>query len=196
MRKAKITRNTTETQIELELNLDGSGKYDVDIPLKFLKHMLELFSKHSLIDLKIKADGDIDVDDHHLTEDLGIVLSQAIKQALKDKKGISRYGSIVLPMDEVLCACAVDLSGRFAYQGNYQPKREKVSDFSTEIFNHFFQTLAINAEMNLHIQYLNPGENEHHRVEAAFKAFARALRQAITLDQRNLDQLPSTKGLL
>lgn len=196
MRKSKIVRNTTETQIQLELNLDGTGKYDIDIPLGFLKHMLELFSKHSLIDLKIKADGDIQVDDHHLTEDLGIVLGQAIKQALKDKKGINRYGSIVLPMDEVLCVGSVDLSGRFAYQSNYQPKREKISDFSTEIFNHFFQSLAVNAEMNLHIQYLNPGENEHHRVEAAFKAFARALRQAITFDQRNLDQLPSTKGLL
>lgn len=196
MRTSKITRNTTETRIDLELNLDGTGKYEIDLPLGFLKHMLELFTKHGLFDLKIRVTGDLQIDDHHLTEDLGIVLGQAIKKALNDKRGLKRYGTKTLPMDEVLCISAVDLAGRFAWQTNYQPIREQVGDFSTELFNHFFEALAVNAEMNLHIQYLNPGSNEHHRVEAAFKAFARALREACEIDPRANNQLPSTKGKL
>lgn len=196
MRKSKITRSTTETQIELELNLNGSGQYQIDIPLGFLKHMLELFAKHSQIDLKIKATGDTEVDDHHLTEDLGIVLGQAIKEATNDKKGINRYGSKIIPMDEVLCLCAIDLAGRYSFQTNYQPARESVNDFSTEMMYEFFDALAQNAAINLHIQYLNSGRNEHHRLEAAFKAFARALKQATEIDPRAPKQLPSTKEKL
>jgi imidazoleglycerol-phosphate dehydratase len=196
MRTAKIVRNTNETQIELELGLDGTGKYEIDLELGFLKHMLELFAKHGLFDLKIKGRGDTETDDHHLTEDIGIVLGQAIKQAIGDKKGIKRYGSLVLPMDEVLCVCAVDLAGRFSFETNYEPVREMVNDFSTEMMEHFFKSVALGAEMNLHIQYLNPGKNEHHRLEAAFKSFARALREACEIDQRGKDLLPTTKGKL
>lgn len=196
MRKTTITRNTKETQIELELNLDGVGQYEIEMELGFLRHMLELFSKHGLFDLKIKAAGDLWTDDHHLTEDIGIVLGQAIKQAIGDKRGIRRYGSQTLPMDEVLCVCAVDLSGRYAFETNYKSMRDQVGDFSTEMMQHFFQAIALNAEMNLHIQYLNPGDNEHHRLEAAFKSFARALRNACEIDERAKNQLPSTKGKL
>lgn len=196
MRIAKIKRETKETQIELELNLDGSGKYEIDLELGFMKHMLELFAKHGLLDLKIKARGDLYIDDHHLTEDLGIVLGQAIKEAIGDKKGIKRYGSKILPMDEVLVVCAVDLAGRFAFETDYQPMREKVGDFSTELMWHFFESIAVNSAMNLHIQYLNPGCNEHHRIEGAFKSFARALREACEQDLRAKNQLPSTKGKL
>lgn len=195
-RTAKITRNTSETQILVELNLDGSGQYKIETGIGFLNHMLELFARHSCLDLKVKAQGDLKFDDHHLIEDLAIVLGQAIKESIGDKKGINRYGSQILPMDEVLCLCAIDLSGRFAFESDYSPVREKVNDFSTEMFKHFFKSLALNAGMNLHIQYLNPGENEHHRLEAAFKAFARALREACQIDPGLGDRLPTTKNLL
>lgn len=195
-RTAKITRNTTETQIQVELNLDGAGKYSIKTPIGFLNHMLELFAKHGLFDLKITATGDTNFDDHHTIEDLGIVLGQAIQQAVGEKRGIKRYGSKILPMDEVLCVCAVDLAGRFAFETNYEPVRECVNDFSTEMMRDFFKSVALNAEMNLHIQFLNPGQNEHHRLEAAFKAFARALREACEMDARAANNLPSTKGLL
>lgn len=196
MRKAELKRKTSETDISLEINLDGSGGAEIDIELQFLSHMLTLFAKHGLFDLKIKARGDIKVDDHHLTEDIAIVLGKAIKEALVEKCGIKRYGSTILPMDEVLCLCALDLCGRFGFSTDYQPKREKVSDFSSEMLPHFFKTLAVNAEMALHIRFLDAGKNEHHRIEAAFKAFARALREAVTIDMRAKDSLPSTKGKL
>lgn len=195
-RIASITRNTKETQITLSLNLDGTGKYDIKTPIGFLNHMLELFAKHGLFDLTVKATGDVDYDDHHVIEDVGIVLGQAIAQAVGDKKGVNRYGAQILPMDEVLCVCAVDLAGRYSFENNYQPVREKVNDFPTELIWHFFQSVAVNALMNLHIQFLNPGKNEHHRIEAIFKSFARALRQACTQDERAKDMLPSTKGKL
>lgn len=196
MRRAQVKRKTRETDISLEINLDGSGKANIDIELKFLSHMLDLFAKHGLIDLKIKARGDIKVDDHHLTEDIAIVLGQAIKEVLGEKRGIKRYGSTILPMDEVLCLCALDLCGRFSFATDYQPINDKVSDFSTEMLPHFFKTLAVNAEMALHIRYIDAGENEHHRIEAAFKAFAKALREALSIDSRAKDSLPSTKGKL
>lgn len=196
MRKSTLKRETTETNIELSLNLDGRGKYDIDLELGFLKHMLELFSKHSLIDLKLKASGDLQVDDHHITEDIGIVLGQAIKEALGFKKGINRYGSQILPMDDVLVVCSVDVGGRFSFETNYQPVREIVGDFSTEMMQQFFQAVAVNAGINLHIQFLNSGENEHHRLEAAFKSFARALRIACERDNRAKNLLPTTKGKL
>jgi len=195
-RTATVTRNTKETQISVSINLDGKGKYEVDTDVGFLNHMLELFSKHGLFDLKITARGDMNFDDHHLIEDAGIALGEAIKKAVGDKKGIRRYGFMVLPMDEVLCVCATDLSGRFAFETNYAPVREKVNDLPTEMIKHFFKSLALNAEMNLHFQFLNPGENEHHRIEAMFKSFARALRVSCGYDERARDQLPSTKGKL
>lgn len=206
-RIASIKRNTNETQISLTLNLDGTGQYKIDTDIGFLNHMLELFAKHGLFDLKITARGDVKYDDHHLIEDVGIVLGQAIKQAAGDKKGINRYGFMLLPMDEVLVssevklnnaelAVATDLAGRYAFETNYEPVREKVKDFSTEMVRHFFKSLALNAEMNLHIQFLNAGENEHHRIEGIFKAFARSLRMSLEYDERGKDLLPSTKGKL
>lgn len=195
-RIASITRNTKETQITLSFNIDGTGQYKIDTPIGFLNHMLELFTKHGLFDLTVKATGDVNYDDHHVIEDIGIVLGQAIAQAVGDKKGINRYGSQILPMDEVLCVCAVDLAGRYSFENNYQPVREKVNDLPTEMMWHFFQSIAVNALMNLHIHFLNPGKNEHHRLEAIFKSFARALRQACTQDERAKDMLPSTKGKL
>ena len=195
-REITIERNTNETQIKMTLNLDGVGKYQVEAQIGFLEHMLELFSKHSLIDLKVKAIGDINRDNHHLIEDVGIVLGQAIKKAVGEKIGIKRYGSAIIPMDEVLCLCAIDLSGRYDFETDYKPVREKVNDFPTEMFKDFWKAVALNAEMNLHIQFLNPGENEHHRIEASFKAFARALRQACEMDERAKKILPSTKGKL
>jgi len=195
-RQSTIIRNTKETQIELSLNLDGTGKYDVKTDIGFLNHMLELFAKHGLFDLKIKATGDIEYDDHHLIEDIGIVLGEAIKQAIGDKKGINRYGYFILPMDEVLCLTAVDLGGRFAFETNYEPVREKVNDFSTEMMRHFFQSVAMEAKMNLHINLLNAGVIEHHRLEAILKSFVRALRKACEVDERAKNNLPSTKGIL
>lgn len=206
-RIASIKRDTNETQISITLNLDGTGKYEVDTDIGFLNHMLELFAKHALFDLEITARGDTKFDDHHLIEDVGIVLGQAIKQAAGDKKGINRYGFMLLPMDEVLVssevklnnaelAVATDLAGRYAFETNYEPLREKVNDFSTEMVKHFFKSLAVNAEMNLHIQFLNSGENEHHRIEAIFKAFARSLRMSLEYDDRGKNLLPSTKGKL
>lgn len=195
-RIASIERNTSETQIQLTINLDGAGKYEIKTPIGFLNHMLELFAKHGLFDLTLQATGDVDYDDHHVIEDVGIVLGQAIAQAVGDKKGIRRYGYQILPMDEVLCVGAVDLAGRYAFETNYAPVREKVNDFPTEMMRHFFGSIAVNAQMNLHLQFLNPGMNEHHRLEAIFKSFARALRMACEYDPRALDQLPSTKGKL
>ncbi len=195
-RTTTIKRDTNETQIELTLNLDGSGEYDIDTSIGFLNHMLELFAKHGLFDLTVKATGDVEYDDHHVIEDIGIVLGQAIYRAVGDKRGINRYGFFVLPMDEVLALCAVDLAGRYSYDDNYEPVREKVNDFPTEMMWHFFQQIALESKMNLHIQLLNPGRNEHHRLEGIFKSFARSLRIACSYDDRALDQLPSTKGKL
>lgn len=206
-RIAYVKRDTSETQISLALNLDGTGKYEVDTDIGFLNHMLELFAKHGLFDLKITARGDTQYDDHHLIEDVGIVLGQAIKEAAGDKNGINRYGFMLLPMDEVLIssevkfdnvelALATDLAGRYAFETNYQPIREKVNDLSTEMVKHFFKSLALNAEMNLHIQFLNSGENEHHRIEGIFKAFAKSLRMSLSYDERGKNLLPSTKGKL
>lgn len=195
-RSAEVRRKTAETEITLRIDLDGKGKHRVEIGLGFLTHMLELLARHSLIDLSLQASGDLEVDDHHLTEDIGIALGQAIGQALGDKRGIRRYGSVMLPMDEVLAAVAVDLSGRFAYRSDYQPIRERLGDFSTELANHFFSSLACRAGMNLHFRLLSPGENEHHRIEALFKGFARALRQAVELDPREEGEVPSSKGVL
>ncbi len=195
-RIASVQRNTQETQIEMELNLDGRGRCDCTMELGFLKHMLELLARHARLDLKIKAGGDLEVDDHHLTEDMGITLGLALNQALGEKRGISRYGSVLMPMDEVLVAVALDLGGRFAFCCDYQPQRERVGDLSTEQVSHFFRSLALEARMALHFNFLNPGENEHHRVESMFKGFARSLRRAVQIDEQAKEEIPSTKGVL
>lgn len=193
-RQALIIRKTKETNIAVKLNLDGTGKYDIDTGVGFFNHMLELFSKHSLIDLNIKANGDLNVDEHHILEDIGIVLGQAIKQALGDKKGIRRYG-FLLPMDEALAQVAMDLGGRSYLVFKYQPKREFVGDLPTELLEDFFQGLAENLKCNLHIE-MKYGRNEHHKIEAIFKAFAKTMKMAVENDPRMKNMLPSTKGKL
>lgn len=193
-RTAKISRNTKETQIKVEVNLDGTGKYETNTGIGFFNHMLELFSKHSLIDLKILAQGDLKVDEHHTIEDVGIVLGQAIKQALGDKKGIERYG-FTLPMEECLAEVAIDLCGRSYLVWNVGFKREKIGDMPTELFEDFFKALAENLQANIHVN-LRYGRNEHHKAEAIFKALAKAIKFAVTKDPRMKKLLPSTKGKL
>lgn len=194
IRGANIIRNTKETQIQLSLNLDGQGRSKVWTTLPFLDHMLELFSKHSGVDLKVKAKGDTHIDDHHLVEDIGIVLGLAVEKALGEKKGIYRYGNFLLPMDEALSYVAIDLGGRpyFDYQVKFKPQSK--APFCFELFEDFFQALAFNAKMNLHIQMLK-GRNNHHMAESIFKGFAKAFAQAISLDKRQKG-IPSTKGKL
>lgn len=184
MRKAKIKRETKETEILIEVNLDGKGKYQIDTGIGFFNHLLELFSKHSLIDLKIKAKGDLNVDEHHTIEDVGICLGKAIRKALGKKKGIERYG-FLLPMDESLVEVAIDLGGRPYLVWNVKFKREKIGDFPTELFEDFFRALANNLKENIHIN-LRYGRNEHHLAEAIFKGFAKALNMAISQDKRKL----------
>ncbi len=194
-RIAKITRNTKETQIEMELNVDGTGVSEIDTGIPFFDHMLTLLSKHGLFDLKVKASGDIDVDYHHMVEDTGIVLGQALKKALGEKRGICRYGFFILPMDEALTRVALDLSNRQAFVYNVDYKFPMVRDFSIVLVKEFFQAFANDAACNLHIQ-LEYGEEPHHIAEAIFKCFARALDAATTVDARMGDALPSTKGTL
>lgn len=196
MRTAKIERNTNETQINVELNLDGSGKREIDTPVGFLNHMLDLFSKHGLIDFNITAKGDMEIDEHHTVEDIGIVIGQALLKAVGDKKGIKRYGTKILPMDEVLALVSLDFAGRYAFVLDAPFNREKVGDLSTELIYDFFDAIAQNAKLNLQIKLLNPSRNDHHKIEGIFKAFARAIREAVEIDERAKDQLPSTKGSL
>lgn len=193
-RVALVKRNTRETQIEVEVNLDGTGIYKIDTGIGFFNHMLELFSKHSLIDVNILANGDLQVDEHHTVEDTGIALGQAIAKALGNKKGIERYG-FLLPMDESLAEVAIDLSGRSFFQWNATFRREKIGDMPTELFEEFFRSFADNLGATLHIN-LRYGKNEHHKIECIFKACARALRRAVSLDERTKNLLPSTKGKL
>ena len=193
-RTARINRRTTETDISLELNLDGTGVYAIDIPVPFLKHMLELFAKHGLFDMKIKGRGDVDVDDHHLVEDLGIVLGQAVAQAVGDKKGIMRYGHAFVPMDEALLLCALDLSGRAFFASDLELKSGRVGKFDVQLVYDFFEAFAANSKMNLHLCQFR-GRNRHHIIEAAFKATGRALLAAVKRDARATG-VPSTKGML
>lgn len=194
MRKANVTRKTNETDITAKVNLDGTGRYQIDTGVGFLNHMLELFSKHSLIDLEIAAKGDLEIDEHHTVEDIGIVLGQTIAKALGDKRGIERYG-FLLPMDEALAEVALDLGGRSYFVWDVKFKREMVGDMPTELFEDFFQAFADNLKANLHIN-LRYGRNDHHKAEAIFKGVARALRFAVSQDKRNADLMPSTKGSL
>ena len=193
-RIAKLTRNTAETQIELELNLDGTGIADVQTSVGFLDHMLDLFTKHGAFDLKVRAAGDLHVDGHHTVEDTGICLGLAFNEALGDKKGIRRYGHFTLPMDETLVTSAVDFSGRFALVYNAPTPTEKIGDFDTELLEDFWQAMAANALCNLHL-VLHHGRNSHHIAEAVFKSTARAMRMAVEDDPR-MTGVPSTKGTL
>lgn len=195
MRTAEITRATAETTITLRLCLDGTGASQVQSGVGFLDHMLTLFAKHSRFDLTLTCTGDTQVDDHHSVEDIGIVLGQALCQALGDKRGIRRYGSCILPMDEALILCAADLSGRSCLRLQAQIPTEKVGTFDTELVEEFFQALTREARLNLHLRQLD-GTNSHHIIEAMFKALGRTLRQAVAIDPDCRDEIPSTKGVL
>ncbi len=193
-RCAKLSRKTKETDISVGLNIDGTGKSNIDTGIGFFNHMLEGFSKHGFFDLDMICDGDLNVDCHHTIEDCGIVLGNAIAQAVGDKKGIKRFGSFILPMDEVLVLCAIDLSGRPYLQFDSEFTCERVGDMDTEMVREFFYAVSYSAAMNLHIKVLTPGNN-HHMIEAMFKAFAKALDDACTYDSRIKDVM-STKGSL
>lgn len=193
-RTATIDRQTAETDISLTLNLDGTGVAEIATGVGFFDHMLTLFAKHGLFDLSVRADGDTHVDDHHTVEDVGICLGQALRQAVGDKKGITRYGSMTLPMEETLVTSAVDLSGRFWFVDAYEFPTEKIGQFDTQLVEVFWQAMAANALMNLHL-LLHHGRNSHHIAEGFFKATARALRTAVTIDPRQ-QGVPSSKGTL
>ncbi|WP_119306085.1 imidazoleglycerol-phosphate dehydratase HisB [Cohaesibacter haloalkalitolerans] len=195
MRTASITRTTNETDISLSINLDGTGSYAIDTGVGFLDHMIDQLSRHSLIDMTIKANGDLHIDAHHTAEDIGIALGQAFKEALGDKKGITRYADVHLPMDETMTRAAVDVSGRPYLVWDVTFSRDKVGDFDTELFEEFFHAFAQNAGITLHIANLY-GTNNHHIAESCFKAVARVLRKAVEVDPRQADRVPSTKGTL
>ena len=195
MRQAEILRKTGETDVRVFLVLDGSGKCAVDTGVGFLDHMLELFARHGRFDLEVTCKGDTQVDDHHSTEDIGIALGQAFDKALGDRKGIVRYGQMILPMDESLILSAVDLSGRGLLAYELQIPAEKVGTFDTELTEEFFRALASNARCTLHLQQL-AGRNSHHIIEGAFKSAARSLRAAVKVDPDCADEIPSTKGVL
>ena len=195
MRSAEITRNTNETRISAKVVIDGTGQYDVATGIGFFDHMLEQLARHSLIDIKVQAHGDLHIDQHHTVEDVGIALGQALSQALGDRTGINRYASIDLPMDETLTFAAVDVSGRPYLVWNVEFSRAKVGDFDTELVREFFHALAQNAGITLHVKNLY-GDNSHHVAETCFKAVARVLRQALAIDPRMADAVPSTKGTL
>ena len=193
MRVSEITRNTAETKIQLKLNLDGTGKASIDTGVGLLNHMLTLFAAHGKFDLTITCNGDTDVDDHHSVEDIGICLGQAFQQALGDKRGITRYGSFLLPMDEALILSAVDISGRSCLCYGLDIPTEKIGTFDTELVEEFFLGFVRNCPMSLHLRQL-AGKNAHHIVEGAFKSVGRALKAAVALDGTN--EIPSTKGVL
>jgi len=195
MRTARIDRKTNETEITVEIDLDGIGARDIATGIGFFDHMLDQLARHSLIDMTIRCDGDLEIDDHHSVEDVGIALGQALREALGDKKGITRYASADLVMDETLSRVAIDVSGRPFFVWRTQFKVEKIGSFDTELVREFFQAFATHAGITLHVE--TPyGENAHHIAESCFKAVARALRKAIEIDPRVADQIPSTKGVL
>ena len=194
IREASAQRNTKETQIQMKLNLDGTGVSDISTGIGFFDHMLDGFTRHGLFDLELRVQGDVEVDDHHTIEDTGIVLGTVIREAVGDKKGIRRYGSFILPMDETLVLCAVDLCGRPYFSWDAQFPTEKIGAMATEMVREFFYAVSYSAQMNLHIKVLTPG-NSHHMAEAMFKSFAKALDMAVSFDPRITDVL-STKGSL
>lgn len=195
MRTAEIRRETAETSISLSLSLDGSGMSEIDTGVGFLDHMLTLFARHGRMDLRVKADGDNYVDDHHTVEDTGIALGQAFRKALGDKRGICRYGSCTLPMDEALIMTAVDISGRPHLSYGLEIPAEKVGSFDTELTEEFWLGFIRNAGITIHMRQL-AGKNSHHIIEGAFKSAARSLRQAVAIEEEFADEIPSTKGLL
>ena len=195
MRRAVIRRHTTETAIDLSLVIEGRGRYAVTTGIRFLDHMLELFSRHGGFDLKVTAKGDLDVDQHHTVEDLGIALGEAVAKAIGDRRGINRAGYFVMPMDETLAVAAIDLGGRPHTVVDLKVKVARVGDLQTELVQDFFEGFALGARANVHVKVLY-GRSNHHKIEAVFKAFARALRVACAKDRRLARMLPSTKGLL
>ena len=195
MRTAEINRKTAETDISLKINLDGKGESKIDSGCGFLNHMLTLFAKHGRFDLELTCNGDVDVDYHHTVEDIGICLGQAFEKALGDKKGIIRYGSMTLPMDETLILSAVDISGRGFLGYGLNIPTEKVGDFDTELCEEFFLAFTRNFPVSLHIKQLD-GKNSHHIIEGTFKSVARSLKQAVRIDAEFADEIPSTKGVL
>ncbi len=195
MRNAKLSRKTAETDISVEINIDGTGEYDVQTGAGFFDHMLDQLSRHSLIDMKVRCDGDLHIDAHHTSEDVGIALGQAVSQALGDRKGITRYASLDLAMDETLTRAAVDVSGRPYLIWDVNFKAPKVGDYDTELFKEFFQAFSQHAGITLHVTN-HYGDNNHHIAETCFKAVARVLRVAMEIDPRQADRIPSTKGSL
>lgn len=195
MRTATLERNTSETRIAVTVNLDGTGAYDVSTGIGFFDHMLEQLSRHSLIDLTLRTEGDLHIDQHHAVEDTGLALGQAIAQALGEKRGIRRYGDALSPMDETLTRVALDISGRPWLVWKVAFDQKRLGEMDTELFEHFFHSLAQTAGLTLHVETLH-GANNHHIAEAAFKGVARALRTAVEIDPRKADAIPSTKGTL
>ena len=195
MRTAKVERNTHETQIAVEINLDGTGTYDISTGIGFLDHMLEQLSRHSLIDIKAVAKGDLHIDYHHTTEDIGIALGEALSKALGERKGITRYGTAIAPMDETLTRVALDCSNRPYLVWKVDFVRDKLGEMDTELFKEWFAAFAQSGGLTLHVETFY-GENNHHIAESCYKALARALRAAVEIDPRKADQVPSTKGVL
>jgi imidazoleglycerol-phosphate dehydratase len=195
MRSASISRTTRETDISVEVRLDGTGKSDISTGVGFFDHMLDQIARHSLIDLTIKAKGDLHIDDHHTVEDVGIALGQVFRQAIGDMKGITRYADVHLPMDETLTRVAIDISGRAFLVFRTRFHTDRIGTFDTQLVREFFQAFAMNAGVTLHVETLY-GENDHHISESCFKGLARALRVAVAIDQRQADRVPSTKGTL
>ena len=195
MRTAKVNRKTKETNISCEINIDGTGQNDVSTGIGFFDHMLEIFSHHSLIDLKLKADGDIHVDFHHTVEDAAYTLAEAINQAIGEKKGINRYGFFYIPMDESLSRTVIDFSGRPEFVWKVNLSLKKIGEMDTELFHEFFKAFCNASKCNLHIENFY-GDNNHHIIESCFKSFARSIRQALTIDERIKNIIPSSKGTL
>jgi imidazoleglycerol-phosphate dehydratase len=194
-RKAKISRKTKETTINVDINIDGKGKYKIDTGIGFLNHMLEQFSKHSLININLKAKGDVHVDLHHTTEDTGIAIGECVKKALRSSRGIRRYACYFIPMDETLTRVSIDISGRPYLVWNVKLKVEKLGEMNTELFKEWFQAFAQAAGITLHIENIY-GDNNHHIIETCFKGLAKSLREALEIDKRIKNKIPSTKGVL
>ena len=190
-RNSIVSRKTSETDIDIKMNLDGSGKYNISTGVNFFNHMLESFSKHSMIDLDVQATGDVEIDDHHTIEDVGILLGEAFREAIGDKKGIKRMAHAIVPMDESVATVAVDIGGRSYCNMNLNFKNEKIGDMTSDIVIHFFESFASSAKINIYGTV--EGANDHHKAEAIFKAFAKSLKEAIKIEH---DQIPSTKGVL
>ena len=195
MRSATCNRATKETEISVSVNLDGQGVYDVETGIGFLDHMMEQLSRHSLIDITIRAEGDLHIDYHHTVEDVGIILGQTMKEAMGDLRGITRYGNAIIPMDECLTRASVDISGRPFLVWKVDFSRDKLGDMDTELFQEWFRAFAFGAGITLHMENIY-GENNHHIIESSYKALARALREALEIDPRTADAIPSTKGVI